>query len=114
MWPAGINQKHPCSHFSLTWGDRAARCQHSLKRQGELDWGQEEQSVIFLLNLFEITGAFCNREFFFLTDRIYRGSNVQGTFPSVHSILNPLVCNFPLCHGGVLIKWSGDGEYRTF
>lgn len=65
MWPAGIDQKHPCSHFSLTWGDRAARCQHSPKRQGELDWGQGEQSVIFLLNLFEITGALSSRGSFF-------------------------------------------------
>lgn len=71
MRPAGIDQKHPCSHFSLTWGDRAARCQHSLKRQGELDWGQEEQSVIFLLNLFEITGALSSRGSFFFSQTEY-------------------------------------------
>lgn len=108
MWPAGINQKQMCSPFSLTWGDGAARCQHSLERQGELDWGLKEQSVIFLLNLFEITGALSvGGKVFSLTDRIYRGSNIQETLASVHSILNQLVSNFPLCHGGVLIKGVG-------
>lgn len=57
MWPAGINQKQMCSPFSLTWGEGVVRCQHSLERQGELDWGLKEKSVICLLNLFEITGA---------------------------------------------------------
>lgn len=32
------------------------------------------------------------------------GLHTHGTFPSVHSVLNQPLCNFPLCHGGVLIK----------